>query len=36
LNFTVDEEKVLSYQLKPPFDVMLKDEFFASGRGAGN
>lgn len=36
LNLTVDEEKVLSFQAKPPFDRVLKMPSFASGRGAGN
>ena len=33
LNFTVDEEKVLSYQLKPPFDEMLKLRDQRTSRG---
>lgn len=36
LNLTVNEEKVLSFQAKPPFDKVLKMSSFASGRGAGN
>jgi DNA invertase Pin-like site-specific DNA recombinase len=36
LNLVVDEEKVLSFQAKPPFDKMLKMPSPASGRGAGN
>lgn len=36
LNFTVDETKVLSYQLKPPFDEMLKTRQHPSSRGGGN
>ena len=36
LNFTVDEEKVLSYQLKPHFAEMLKSKQQRTGRGPGN
>ncbi len=36
LNFLVDEEKVLSYQLKPPFDELLKYRQLPPSRGAGN
>lgn len=36
LNFVVDEEKVLSYQAKPPFDTILERGTFVSSRGAGN
>ena len=36
LNLTVDESKVASYQLKPPFDVLLKQRQQLLGRGAGN
>lgn len=36
LNFTVDEEKVLSYQLKPHFAEMLKVRQNRSSRGPGN
>lgn len=36
LNFSVDEEKVLSYQLKPPFDEMLKLRDQRTSRGPGN
>lgn len=36
LNFVVDEEKVLSYQAKPPFDTVLERGIFVSSRGAGN
>ena len=36
LNFTVNEEKVLSYQLKPHFEEMLKHRQNPSSRGAGN
>ena len=36
LNFTVDEEKVLSYQLKPHFAEMLKSKQQRTSRGAGN
>lgn len=32
LNFTVDEEKVLSYRLKEPFKTMLKTRVVSSGR----
>jgi DNA invertase Pin-like site-specific DNA recombinase len=31
LNFSVDEEKVASYQLKPPFDEMLKTRHVLTG-----
>lgn len=33
LNLNVDNQKVLSYQLKPPFDTMLKTRLVTSGRG---
>lgn len=33
LSFTVDEEKVLSYQLKPPFDELLNVRSVKSSRG---
>lgn len=33
LNLTVDEEKVASYQLKPPFDELLKTRKVLSSRG---
>lgn len=33
LNFAVDEEKVLSYQLKEPFATLLKDRKLLNGRG---
>jgi site-specific DNA recombinase len=33
LNLSVDEEKVASYQLKPPFDEMLKSRQKVSSRG---
>ena len=33
LNFSVDEEKVASYQLKPPFDELLKTRSLVSSRG---
>lgn len=33
LNFFVDEEKVASYQLKEPFDTLLKQREFLSSRG---
>ncbi len=33
LNFSIDEEKVVSYQLKPPFDVLLKTRVVNNGRG---
>lgn len=33
LNFSVDEEKVASYQLKPPFDEMLKTRVIVPSRG---
>lgn len=36
LNLTVDESKVASYRLKPPFDVLLKHRQQSLGRGAGN
>lgn len=36
LNLTVDEEKVLSYQAKQPFDRILERGTFASSRGAEN
>src|SRR3990167_921083 len=36
LNLTVDEEKVASYQLKPPFDVLLKHHQQSLGRLATN
>jgi DNA invertase Pin-like site-specific DNA recombinase len=36
LNFTVDEEKVLSYQLKEPFGTLLKNREFLDGRGDKN
>ncbi len=32
MNFLVDEEKVLSYQLKPPFDELLKHRQLPSSR----
>lgn len=36
LNFMVDEEKVASYQLKEPFDTLLKQKEILSSRGPGN
>lgn len=36
LNFTVDEEKMLSYQAKPVFEAMLKTRQNPSSRGPGN
>lgn len=36
LNLTVDESKVASYQLKPPFDVLLKHRQQSLGRGDHN
>lgn len=36
LNFTVDNEKVASYQLKPPFDELLKSRQILTSRGPGN
>lgn len=36
LNLTVDEEKVASYRLKPPFDVLLKHRQQSLGRGDRN
>ena len=36
LNFTVDEEKVLSYQLKLHFAEMIKSKQLLSSRGPGN
>lgn len=33
LNLNVDNQKVLSYQLKPPFDTMLKSRLDTSSRG---
>lgn len=36
LNFTVDEEKVLSYQLKLHFAEMIKHHQSTSSRGGGN
>ena len=33
LNFSIDEEKVASWQLKPPFDEMLKSRSFRNSRG---
>ncbi len=33
LNFTVDEEKVTSYQAKPPFDTLIKTHKILSSRG---
>ena len=33
LNLTVDESKVASYQLKPPFDVLLRQRQQLLGRG---
>ncbi len=36
LNFTVDEEKVLSYQLKQPFETMLKTRDKLSSRSERN
>lgn len=36
LNFIVDEEKVVSYQLKEPFSTLLKQRKILSSRGAGN
>lgn len=36
LNFFVDEEKVASYQLKEPFDTLLKQREILSSRGGGN
>lgn len=33
LNFSVDDEKVLSYQLKPPFDELLKTRVVNFSRG---
>ena len=36
LNFTVDEEKVLSYQLKPHFEEMIKHHQSTTSRGPGN
>lgn len=36
LNLTVDESKVASYQLKPPFDVLLKLRQQSLGRGERN
>ncbi|MBU1323574.1 MAG: recombinase family protein [Elusimicrobia bacterium] len=34
LNFSVDEQKVASYQLKEPFDTLLKQRKLPFGRGA--
>lgn len=36
LNFTVNEQKVLSYQAKEPFATLLKQRQQRTGRGAGN
>jgi hypothetical protein len=36
LNFTIDEEKVLSYQLKEPFATLLKHRKILTSRGGGN
>lgn len=36
LNFTVDEEKVLSYQLKPHFEEMIKYRQSTTSRGERN
>lgn len=36
LNFSMDEEKVASYQLKPPFDEMLKSRKVSTSRGVEN
>ncbi len=36
LNFLVNEEKVLSYQLKPPFNELLKHRQLPSSRGGEN
>ncbi|MBI2601265.1 hypothetical protein HYW42_04915 [Candidatus Daviesbacteria bacterium] len=35
LNFTVDEENVLSYQLKPHFAAMLRSKQSSTSRGPG-
>lgn len=35
-NFVVDEEKVASYRLKEPFDTLMKQRKFLSGRGGQN
>ncbi len=35
LNFSVDEEKVASYRLKPPFDELLKTRSVLLSRGGG-
>ena len=36
LNLDVDNQKVASYRLKPPFDAMLKTRLVTPSRGAGN
>lgn len=36
LNFSVDEVKVASYQLKPHFEEMLKSHQLHTSRGPGN
>ncbi len=36
LNFSAGVDEMLSYQAKPPFDRLLKNKVFSSGRGPGN
>lgn len=36
LNLTIDDKNVLSYQLKPPFDALLKHRHLLPSRGGGN